>query len=129
MEPPGIPGRFSERKPSAFVGTSLLDPKLLSSAITLPIARVQPRTFLENGPVRVRFHIGDLRQHGNDRSDELRLLVRARPEDGVLHGTWTATIRDQEGVLTGIIDVLLAEKPVDVAALISAETEGAEERG
>jgi hypothetical protein len=51
--------------------------------------------------------------------DEVFVVLSARPEDGTLHGTWKATVRDIDGVLTGVVDVPVAEEPVDIAELLS----------
>ena len=83
------------------------------------------RTWAEvaEGSVRIRFHVGDLRQHGTDTSADVFILVRARPDDGILHGTWTATIRDQEGVAQGALDVALRDEPLDMATLIEVDAQ------
>lgn len=69
----------------------------------------------------MRFDIGDLRQHAVDVSDEVYVYVNRRPDDGILHGTWKATVRDVDGVLTGTVDVPVAEAPVDVVEVLTAE--------
>ncbi len=126
VELPRPPRPYGERKPAP----SLLGPPaLFGSSILMPrypdpfLPRIRQRTWVEDGSVRLRFRPGDLRQHGSDWSDDVYLVVRARPEDGVLHGTWKATIRDQEGVLTGTLDIPIADEPVDIAMLLNAETD------
>jgi hypothetical protein len=70
---------------------------------------------VEDGSYRIQFHIGDLRQHGADTSADVFILVRARPKDGILHGTWKATIR---GVVEGVLDVPLRHEPVEPNAIL-----------
>lgn len=48
---------------------------------------------------------------------------RERPTGGMLHGTWKATIRDQEGVLRGTLDIPVADDPVDVLELFQEEAD------
>jgi len=77
------------------------------------------RTWVEDGSVIVKWDIGDLRQHARDTSDKVYILLVSRPPDGVLHGTWTASVPDVDGVLTGTVDVPVAERPVDVATVLN----------
>lgn len=74
------------------------------------------RTWIEDGSVVVKWDVGNLRQHARDVSDQVYILLSARPLDGVLHGMWKATVRDLDGVLTGTVDVPVAEHPIDVAS-------------
>jgi hypothetical protein len=39
-------------------------------------------------------------------------------QGGEIQGTWTATVRDVEGVLHGTLTVPVAEEPVDLGALL-----------
>ena len=55
-------------------------------------------------------------------------LQDTRPPDGILHGTWTATVRDIDGVLTGTVDVPVAAEPVDFAALLPTDLGPAKRR-
>lgn len=77
-------------------------------------------TRVEDGSVKVRWHVGDLRQHGKDESEEVYVFLGARPADGTLHGTWKATVPDMEGVVTGTFDIPVAEAPVNISALLAA---------
>lgn len=86
------------------------------------------RTWIEDGSVIVRFGVGDLRQHGTDTSDEVYLLLRSRPPDGILRGTWTATVRDIDGLLTGMVDLPVAEEPVALVALLPTDLGAAKRR-
>jgi hypothetical protein len=82
------------------------------------------RTWVEDGSVRLGFRVGDLRQHATDTSDDVYVVPLGRPEGGTLRGTWKATIRDQEGVLSGTLDIPVADEPVDVLALFGDEGKG-----
>lgn len=70
------------------------------------------------------FEIGDLRQHATDTSDDVYVFLTRRPEDGVLRGTWKATVRDIDGVLTGTIDLAVADEPVHVVKVLTAQRPG-----
>ena len=96
----------------------------LSSALIGPVPGLRGRgrrTWVEDGSIHIRFGVGDLRQYEDDTSDEVYVLLGARPGDGILRGTWRATIRDPNDVLTGTLEVQVAEEPVDVIALLEAE--------
>ncbi len=94
---------------------------LPSPNFTSPIERMRRRTWVEDGSVRVLFRVGDLRQHATDTSDNVYLILRERPAEGIVRGTWKATIRDQEGVLGGTLDVPVANDPVDVLEFLRDE--------
>jgi hypothetical protein len=79
------------------------------------------RTWVDKGSIHIRFTVGDLRQYADDTSDEVYVVLSARPGDGILRGTWRATIREPNDVLTGTLQVQVAEEPVDVIALLKAE--------
>jgi hypothetical protein len=79
------------------------------------------RTWVEKGSTIIRFDVGDLRQHGTDTSDEMYLLLSSRPADGVLHGTWKASVRDIDGIMTGMVNLPVAEDPVDLATLLPTD--------
>jgi hypothetical protein len=117
---PAPPRDFGKPKPKV---DSLLR-GLMSPATPTPylptLSGIGRRTWVEKGSVVVRFAIGDLRQHSVDTSDDVYLFVNRRPDDGVLHGTWKATIRDVDGVLTGTIDVPVAHEAVDVVMVLTA---------
>jgi len=90
-------------------------------AYTPDLGNIGRRTWVEDGSVVVRFDIGDLRQHAIDTSDDVYMFMTRRPDDGVFHGTWTATVRDIDGVLTGTIDVPVDNEPVDVLKLLTTQ--------
>lgn len=98
---------------------------LLSSPIFVPplfsaAGTIGRRTWVEDGSVKVRWHVGDLRQHGKERSDEVYVFPGARPPDGTFHGIWEATVPDVEGVVTGTFDLPVADAPVDLGPLLRA---------
>jgi hypothetical protein len=120
---PPPPRPYGQRRPSnllsVFSGFDHRPSSILGSAI---VGRNR-RTWVEDGSVRLVFRVGDLRQHATDTSDDVYLLLNARPEGGMLRGTWKATIRDQEGVLSGTLDVPVADQPVDVPELFRDEAD------
>lgn len=118
---PSPPREYGKPKPRA----DFLSSGLISPVITPPylpdLGGIGRRTWVEDGSVIVKFDIGDLRQHAIDVSDDVYVFVTRPPEDGVLHGTWKATVRDVGGVLTGTVDVAVAEEPVDVVEVLTTE--------
>jgi hypothetical protein len=109
-ELPSPPRPYGQRRPF-----SLLSPGLdWRPNFTVPIKGVGRRTWVEDGSVRLVFHVGDLRQHATDTSDDVYLILHGRPAGGMVRGTWKATIRDQEGVLSGTLDIPVADDPVDI---------------
>jgi hypothetical protein len=71
----------------------------------------------------VKFHVGDLRQHATDTSDNVYLILLERPLDGIVRGTWKATIRDQEGMLSGALAIPVADDPVNILELFRDEAD------
>jgi hypothetical protein len=41
----------------------------------------------------------------------------------VLHGEWTAIVRDIDGVVAGTLDVPVREEPVDIKELLVKDTQ------
>jgi hypothetical protein len=99
---------------------SVLNPPRFVPPVLPSVGSIGRRTWVEDGSVKVRWHVGDLRQHGKDQSEEVYVFLSARPPDGALHGTWKATVPDIEGVLTGTFDLPVADAPVDLGALLRA---------
>jgi hypothetical protein len=87
------------------------------------MAQPPRRSWIEKGSVRIRFNVGDLRQEGTEESDDHYLVLPARPSDGILHGTWKATVPDVYGVLTGTLDVPVEAAPVDIRDLLENKSE------
>lgn len=115
---PRPPRRYGDRKPSP-----MLD--IVRGGVSVPMASVlrdfpRPalRTWVRKGSVVIGFSIGDLRQLATDTSDPVHLLLGARPVDGIFRGTWTASIRDVDGLIYGELEVPVAESPVDVGVLL-----------
>lgn len=83
------------------------------------ITSTRPRTTqVEKGSVKVRWHVGDLRQHGKDESEEVYVFLAACPTGGTLRGTWKATVPDMDGVVTGTFDIPVADAPVNIGVLL-----------
>jgi hypothetical protein len=89
--------------------------------LNIPVERMRRRTWVEDGSVRLVFRVGDLRQHATDTSDDVYLIMHGRPASGIMHGTWKATIRDQEGVLSGTLDIPVADDPVNIPEILRNE--------
>ncbi len=119
---PSPPRKFGGPKPRAdFLSAAGLVSPALSMPYLPDLGGVGRRTWVEEGSIVIKFGIGDLRQHATDTSDDVYVFVSQPPDDGVLHGTWKATVRDIDGVLTGTIDVPVADTPVDVIDVLTSE--------
>lgn len=115
---PAPPREYGKPEPHRdLLATAVRFPKY--AVPPLPMERLTRRTWVEDGSVIVTFRIGDLRQHASDTSDDVFVVLVERPEGGVLHGTWKATVRDVDGVFTGVVDVPVTEEPVAVATLFA----------
>lgn len=125
VRPPHPPRPYGEptSPPNLFGNMIPRIPDLGGSLAHLPVD-VGRRTWVEEGSVRIRFDIGDLRQHASDTGDDVYLVLPARPDDGKLHFTWKATVPNVEGVLTGSLAVDVAERPVDLTTLIEPWGDG-----
>jgi hypothetical protein len=121
-ELPSPPRPYGQRRPRSLFAPGL-NWHLPSPNFTSPIEGMRRRTWVEDGSVRLVFRVGDLRQHGTDTSDDVYLILHERPAGGMVRGTWKATIRDQEGVLSGTFDIPVADDPVDVLALFRDEAD------
>ena len=117
-ELPPPPRPYGQRRPYSLIGPGLD----LRPNFTLPsFESMRRRTWVEDGSVRLVFRVGDLRQHATDTSDDVYLILHESPADGILRGTWKATIRDQEGVLSGTLDIPVADDPVDILEILRGE--------
>ena len=115
---PRPPRPFGEPKPIMDLSSGLFSPHLSAPLLAPFDSGVGRRTWVEDGSIKVRFHVGDLRPHAADTSDEVYVFLTERPEGGVLSGTWSATLRDQDGLLTGQVEVPVRDEPVDVSDLL-----------
>lgn len=114
---PSEPRPYGQPKPARpFAGFDF--PDLRHSLAVTPNVLPPARSWIEQGSVRIVFAVGDLRQEGTDESEDHYLILPARPVDGVLRGTWKATVPDVYGVLTGTIDVPVNADPVDLRHLL-----------
>jgi hypothetical protein len=121
-ELPSPPRPYGQRRPGALLSAvSGLNYHLPSPIFTSPILGGRRRTWVENGSVRLVFRVGDLRQHATDTSDDVYLILHGRPAGGMVRSTWKATIRDQEGMLSGTLDIPVADDPVDVLEFLGDE--------
>jgi hypothetical protein len=120
---PSPPRALGKPRPRAdLFPAGLVSPAVPASYLS-DIGGIGRRTWVEEGSIVVKFGIGDLRQHATDTSDDVYIFLTERPEDGVLHGTWKATVRDIDGLLTGIIDIPVCEDAVDAVELLTATVE------
>ena len=124
VELPPEPRRYGERTESPLLSRSMgFDASLLGVHPGQTFTPPPRRTHIDAKPgsVRIRFHIGDLRQHGTDTSADAFILVNGRPDGGILRGSWKATIRDQEGVVEGILETPLRSDPIELTELLQRQ--------
>ncbi len=119
-----LPRRFGEREPpeSLFGSITPISPFPYFGR-QFPEAALPRQRWLkvENGVVV--FHVGDLRQDGTETSDKLYLLLNSRPPDGLLEANWKATIRDQDRVLSGTVQIPVVDAPLDIEFPLPVEPE------
>lgn len=119
---PAEPRPYGEPSPSAIAQSFLFSPRIDPSVIeSLGRTPMPQRSWTEKGSVRIVFDVGDLRQEEIDTSDEHYLILPERPPDGLLHGTWKATVPEVHGVIRGTLDVPISEDPVDLRELLDRE--------
>lgn len=118
---PRPPRPLGEPKQTMDFSSALLSPNLTTPIMPSFDNAIGRRTWVEDGSIKVRFHVGDLRPHATDTSDEIYVFLTERPEGGFLTGTWTATMRDQDGLLRGDVEMPVREKPTDVAELLTVD--------
>ena len=121
-----LPRRFGENEPLI----SPMDPRslVLSSPMghhfPTSVSRRQKWVKITDG-ITI-FHVDDLRQGDTQTSDPVYVVLKSRPGDGVVRATWTATIRDQEGVLFGTLEIPVAEVPthLEMPTHLDADDDG-----
>jgi hypothetical protein len=119
-EPPWTYGE--RRQPPGLLGPVPPVPPL---SFFRPPATAGPRRRIsvEEGSVRLRFRVGDLRPEATETSDRVFLLLAEYPEGGAFRGHWKATVRDLDAVLTGAVEVPVTREPVDIRGLLEAEAD------
>lgn len=82
------------------------------------------RTWVENGSISIVFELDELRPHDSDTSDTIWIRLPARPDGGLLEGTWELTAKGMHAIVRGPIAVPTTEVPVDIADLLSRAITG-----
>jgi hypothetical protein len=128
---PAEPRRYGEPTPSPLARSLAISPLSYPSIISPSRGgnSVPPRSWIEEGSVRIVFNVGDLRQEGTDTSDDHYLLLPERPPDGLLRGTWKATVPEVHGVIRGDLDVPVQDDPVDLRDLLDNEPDDQSDEG
>ncbi|MDQ1446339.1 MAG: hypothetical protein QOF60_661 [Actinomycetota bacterium] len=119
---PAEPRPYGEPTPSALAQSLPYPPSFLASlAPSFDRTPMPPRSWTEEGSVRIVFDVGDLRQEETDTSLEHYLFLAERPPDGTLHGTWKATGPDIDGVIRGTLEVPIRDDPVKLRELLDQD--------
>lgn len=125
VELPDPPRPFGEPSPPPIAALGL-SPSLVSSPYFSGLWN-QPnparRTRVDQGTLRITFHVGNLRQGADDKSEPCFLWATSRPESGIVRGTWKASIRDPDEVLAGTLDLVAADASVATTPLLEAGLE------
>lgn len=120
---PKAPWPFGKMKPATDGRASML------SGILSPIVpnswdyspRYMRDTNLEDGSIKVTLDAGDLRPTAAHDGDDFFIFLPVRPPDGHLHATWTATVRDRDGILEGRLTIPVQPDPIDVGEILSTD--------
>ncbi len=75
-------------------------------------------TTIEDGSIRVTLDAGDLRPRADYRGDAFYIFLPLRPPDGLLHMSWTATVKNRDGMIEGQMAVPIQEIPIDVSDVL-----------
>lgn len=119
---PSPPRPFGRPKPNIVlptVGFSRLGD--LNFSVDESIGR---RTWIENGSINLTFDVGTLRPRGTDTSDVFWLLLPARPDNGTLTGTWEVTAEGIHAVVTGDLELTVADAAVSVVDVLDSQLNG-----
>lgn len=76
-------------------------------------------TSFEDGSINVTLDAGDLRPTALHEGDDFYIFLPARPADGLLHATWTATVQNRDGIIDGHLTIPVHEDPIDIDDLLS----------
>lgn len=76
------------------------------------------RMWIEDGSVRVRWDVGDLRPREETDSYDIFMFLCEYPPDGALRAKWTATTTSDDGVIEGEFEVPVRAEPVTVSDLL-----------
>lgn len=121
---PKAPRPFGEAKPGPL--STNLPLSALSSPVVPTISAFDPTylrdTNIEDGSIKVTLDTGDLRPTASYDGDDFYIFLPARPADGSLHATWTATVQNRDGVIEGQLTVPVQEEPTEVGDILSNET-------
>lgn len=120
--PPARPRPFGDPRPLFTLPPAVPGPATFLTALArVGITRRHWTSVMEDGRTVV-FHLDELRQGATGSSQQLYLLIRGKPQTGVLRCTWRATIQEPESALSGNFELPVTETPVDVGAVIGQVT-------
>ena len=74
------------------------------------------RTWVGEGSVPITWDLGDLRPRATEESDDVYVVVRAGCRE--IQGSWNATSKSVDGVVTGEVALTVKEGPIDIASVI-----------
>ena len=128
---PAEPRPHGEPTPSPLARSLVISPLTYPSIISSSLGGnpLPPRSWIEEGSVKIVFNVGDLRQEGTDTSDDHYLPLPERPPDGILRGTWKATVPEVHGVIRGDLEVPVQDDPVDLRDLLDNEPDDQSDEG
>lgn len=118
--PPHLPRKFGEPPPK--VPSEL---SALFERYSVPMFDVGPdvgrRVWVEGGSIKITFDVGQLRPQETEIGDTIWTRLPARPDNGMLEGTWRLTAAGLHDVLEGPISVPVAEHSTDPEMVLDAE--------
>ncbi len=77
------------------------------------------RTWVENGSINITFELDELRPHDSDTSDSIWIRLPARPDSGLLEGTWELTAKGMHAVVRGGVALETTDAPVNSTDVLS----------
>ena len=101
------------------------EPKRLDIGLSIPTYPVPDlgaldlpsrRTWVGEGSVPITWDLGDLRPRATEESDDVYVVVRAGCSE--IQGSWNATSKSVDGVVTGEVALTGKEEPIDIGSVI-----------
>jgi hypothetical protein len=84
-------------------------------------------TTIEDGSIHLTLDAGEIRPRRQHTGDAFHILLLARPDQGKLPVTWSATVKDRDWIIEGTFDLPVQEDPVHVPDLFADDPDDEED--